>query len=256
VVLTGTWPGDSLITILVSNGVKDLSGNAITPVSSTFTTANGSETDAPYVVTERPASGVTGVTPSSPVTLFINEPLVATSVPGALYVSENGVLVSGSTAMNANSTVVTFTPTAPFTAGAFVQVFLTSAALDLHGNALSNYTGQFTVSADPAVNPPTMVRASPYHTSENPRNTVVDIEFSEPLNPSTVTSASVYLRDPANQPVAGPLSMRNGVRTVRFTPSATLPASTYFCLYITTAVQDLAGNYLGNYFSATFTTVP
>ena len=65
------------------------------------------------------------------------------------------------------------------------------------------------------------------------------MEFSEPLLESTVTSANFYVRDAANLPVAGTLSLRNGGRTVRFTPAAPFAANNYNYVYPTSGLRDL-----------------
>ncbi len=71
---------------------------------------------------------------------------------------------------------------------------------------------------------------------------MIDLEFSEPINPATVIAANVYVRDAANAPVAGTLSLRSGNRVIRFTPTAPLSASnTYNYVYYTNGLLDLQG---------------
>ncbi len=60
---------------------------------------------------------------------------------------------------------------------------------------------------------------------------MIELEFSEPINPATVTAANVFVRDSASQLVAGTLSLRNGNRVVRFTPAAALAANSYAYIY-------------------------
>ena len=76
-------------------------------------------------------------------------------------------------------------------------------------------------------------------TSGNPTNSVIDVEFSEPLLPSTVNSTNFYVRDAANLPVAGTLSLRNGDRTIRFTPAAPFAVNNYNYVYPTNGLRDL-----------------
>ena len=71
---------------------------------------------------------------------------------------------------------------------------------------------------------------------------MIDLEFSEPINPATVVAANVYVRDAANAPVAGTLSLRSGNRVIRFTPAAPLSASNaYNYVYYTNGLLDLQG---------------
>ena len=132
----------------------------------------------------RPGSGATGVAASSAVTLYTNKALNAATVPGALYVSQDGILVAGTVQVTGGGTALQFTPAAPFTAGALVQVFLDNTAGDTAGNALSPFQGQFTVAADQTGVAPTVVRTTPQGSSV-PRNAVVEVEFSKPLDATT-----------------------------------------------------------------------
>ena len=117
---------------------------------------------------------------------------------------------------------------------------MTDDARDLFGNALFAYSGSFTVAPDTTVQPPTLVRTNPASfTSGNPTNSVIDVEFSEPLLPSTVNSTNFYVRDAANLPVAGTLSLRNGDRTIRFTPAAPFAVNNYNYVYPTNGLRDL-----------------
>ena len=55
------------------SGAKDLAGNAMSPVSWSFTTAAASDTTAPTVTSKSPASGATGVAVGTAVTATFSE---------------------------------------------------------------------------------------------------------------------------------------------------------------------------------------
>ena len=102
-------------------------------------------------------------------------------------------------------------------------------------------TATFTTASDPAANAPVLVRTNPpMYSSDNATNSVIELEFSEPINPATVTAANVFVRDSANQLVAGTLSLRNGNRVIRFTPAAALAANSYTYIYYSN-LHDLQG---------------
>src|SRR5207302_8446011 len=82
-------PAASTITVIVTHGAQDLSGNALADFQSTFTTAPSFDTSHASVVNQRPANGAVGVPVTSGITLFVNEALNAATVPGALHVSQN-----------------------------------------------------------------------------------------------------------------------------------------------------------------------
>ena len=81
--------------------------------------------------------------------------------------------------------------------------------------------------------------------------TVVSIMFSEAIDPSTVTAASVTLQAAG---VGVPVSAAVAGSTVTLTPSAPLAAATSFAVTVSTAVRDLAGNALASAGSWSFAT--
>src|SRR5262249_11979997 len=143
------------------------------------------------------------------------------TVQNAVYVSQNGVLVDGTITTPGGGTAINFTPAASFAFNAVVQVFVTATAQDTFGNAMTPFSGSFTVAADPQPAAPVIVRTSPAMGSpNNPLNAIIETEFSEPMNPATVTIANygVYLLGTGTA-IPGTLSVRNGNRTIRFVPS-------------------------------------
>ena len=99
------------------------------PYQSSFTTAASFDTSKPSVVNQRPGNGTGGVQVSTgSVVLFLNEAMNAATVPGALHISQNGQLVTGTVnVINAGQTIV-FTPTVAWQYGSLVQVFLDTTA--------------------------------------------------------------------------------------------------------------------------------
>ena len=67
------------------------------------------------------------------------------TITGALNVTDNGVVVSGTVQLFSNAQAILFTPAAPFNAGDLIQVFLSSAALSSDSVPLTNFSGQFTI---------------------------------------------------------------------------------------------------------------
>jgi len=238
VFLTTTLQFNSTITVFATGDVTDVSGNALADFSSTFTTGSTTELNRPQIVTQRPTGP--GIPADASITLFVNEPLNESTAAGAVYVSQNGVLVEGEVTLSGGGTAIHFDPAGNFAPGATVQVFVTGDARDTFGNSLFDYNGSFTVAPDTTTQAPTTVRSSPgFFSAGNPTNTVIDIEFSEPLSPATVTAANLFVMDAANQPVAGTLSLRNGDRIVRFMPAAPFAANNYNYVYLTNGLRDL-----------------
>jgi hypothetical protein len=112
-----------------------------------------------------------------------------------------------------------FTPGASFAAGALVQVSLSSAATDIYGNRLGNYSAQFTVEAAQTADAPTVVSIRPANTSSiGVLNPVIDVRFSAPIDVTTVTGATFYVMQNDNVASDGKLSLFDPY-TIRFVPN-------------------------------------
>src|SRR4029077_10425071 len=102
----------------------DVSGNPVTPFSSSFTTGASGVADktALQVVSVNPANNSTGVPVNSSVVLSFNKAVDATTVStNSIPVQVNGVDVAGSYAVN--GATVSFTPVSPLPGNTQVRVF-------------------------------------------------------------------------------------------------------------------------------------
>jgi large repetitive protein len=243
VTLSTSLPSSSVITVVATQDVQDLSGNRLADFRSQFTTAT-LDTTRPSVVSQRPGNGATGVSVDKTVVLYIDEPLNPSTVNGALQVSADGVVVSGSINLSGGGQVIEFVPSSPWQPNALVQVFLDTSAQDLAGNSLNNYQGSFRVASGTTSTPPQVVRVSQSNNSSVLLNAVLEVEYNEPLDPSTVSPATVSLRqnDGAQTPVASSISLVRGGRVIRIVPSAPLTASTGYFYRVTSGIKDLDGS--------------
>ena len=104
----------------------------------------------------------------------------------------------------------------------------------------------------PDATPPTVVSVTPANSMTGiAPSTTVSVNFSEPVNCSTVNASSVALTS-NGVAVAGSVSCSGSGAT--FAPSASLPRGSAFTLSVTNAVKDSANNALSSAFSATFMT--
>ncbi|MFZ1169447.1 MAG: Ig-like domain-containing protein, partial [Candidatus Sulfotelmatobacter sp.] len=237
-------PPSSVITVLVTSGVMDLSGNASAGFQSTFTTAPAN-TSAPTVVSQRPGNGATGVPLSANVVLYMSEQMEASSVQAALQVSQNGALVSGTTQVTDNGQVVQFTPSAQWQPSALVQVFLTSGAQSLSGASVNNYQASFTTTSDPSTTAPTLVSTSPANQVITvPTNVVIDFAFNEPLDPTALTPASVTCSQNGTWFQAG-VSLLNGGTLLQVAPRQPLAPNAATSCMLGSGIQGLNGLALG-----------
>jgi hypothetical protein len=233
-------PYGHTITVVVNPAVTDLAGNAMgTEFSSSFTVMNRPVTSQPSVTAFRPGAGASGVAATVTPTFYLSQAIDPGTVANAMLVSQNGALVSGGVQVSASGQVVTFTPAAPFQAGAVVQIWFTSAATDPSGNPLVGYQTSFSIAPDRSGAAPNLVSLSPDRYL--PDNGVIDMQFDQPLAPGSVTGASVYLRQGGGGAIqAATLSLLAGNTVVRLAPASALAPSTTYCLFLTTGITNPA----------------
>jgi hypothetical protein len=130
---------------------------------------------------------------------------------------------------------------------------LTTGAKDLAGNALAvDYVWTFTTGATPDITPPMVLSTDPGNSATGvPPNKLITATFTEALNPATITTATVALRQ-GTTPVSGAVTYAG--TTALFTPAGILAPGTVYTATITTGVTDLAGNALPSNYTWSFTT--
>jgi len=252
ITLNTRLPYSSTVTVVVNNGVVDLSGNPITaPFRSSFSTIPAPTTEfTPNVTAMRPGSGSTGVATTTAITLYASSPVNPATVQGEVVVSQNGVAVTGSVTVTPNGGAIEFTPSAPLAFNATVQVFVQPAVQDIYGNPFAAYSAQFVTTADYAVAPPTVLSVEPGSSATAPTNSIVDVQFSKPIDPATVTTSNFGLYNCngwcgwSNSLVATNISFPTP-SVLRLTPVSPLPASSSFQISIGSGITDLSGNAYG-----------
>ena len=195
-------------------------------------------------------------------------------IAGVPHASVVDSTVSGNTAAaraggvflyNASSLTATLMPNAPLAAGTTYRATVLGGATDprvkdVAGNALAaNVTWTFTTTAPSQdTTPPTITTVTPKEGSTGVnRNTKVTVRFSEPLDASSVTTATVALRDASNQTVTATVSLDSTRTIVTLDPVNALASRQTFTATVVGGaggVRDLAGNTLSATKTWTFTT--
>jgi RHS repeat-associated protein len=249
-------PVSNTITVLVTNGVTDLSGNVLASFQSQFTTGPAVNAPAPTVVSQRPANGASTVPLGTNVVLYFSEAMNASSVQGALHVSQNGALASGTTDVTENGQLAQFTPSTQWQSSALIQVFLTPTAQSVGGNSASNYQASFTTIPNPSTTAPVLVATNPVSlASAVPTNVVVDFAFNEALDPTALTSETVTCYQNGNWFQTG-LSLLDGGTLLQIAPRVALTPNTSTNCQLANGIQGVNGLPLSNLSSnaLTFTT--
>ena len=106
---------------------------------------------------------------------------------------------------------------------------------------------------------PTVVAVTPVGASTGVAvTTPVTVTFSEAMNPATITTSTIQLRDSNNNLVAGTVTYNTSTKTATLTPLSTLSNSMMYMMTIVGGaggVTDLAGNPLATNIFSSFTTV-
>ena len=252
-------PANTLITVTVTTGVKDLAGIAMASnFSCTFTTALAPDTTAPTVISTNPSCGATLVALNTKVAATFSEAMDPLTITGTTFTltGSGATLVPGAVVYAGSGSVATFTPTSILTPSAVYTITVTTGAKDLAGNALaSNFTCTFTTGPGTDVTPPTVNLTSPVcGVAGVALNKTVNATFSEAMDASTITNANFLLTGPGTTTVPGLVSYDPLNKIATFTPTSLLASNTLFTFTITTGVRDMAGNPMAANFVCTFTT--
>jgi len=230
------WASGATITVELTSGIQDLSGNALANTNSQFTLTTALSNATPSVIAMRPGNGATNVPANTLVTLFTNAAMNPGTITGALHVTDNGVLVSGAVQLFSNAQAIQFTPGNAFNAGDLIQVYLDSSALSANNVALSSFSGQFTIAGSPANTTATVQAINPFNGATNaPLNTVVQVEYNQALTPGSVTctgnTGSVRLYEFATNTALTPNCSVSG-GTITITPTSNLLSGSQYQVYV------------------------
>jgi methionine-rich copper-binding protein CopC len=240
-------------TATVTSGVKDLAGNAMAVAKTwTFTTGATADTTAPIVSSTVPADGATGIAVNANITATFSEAIDAATISTATFtLRQAAAIVAGSVSYVGNT--ATFDPTASLLANTLYTATLTTGVKDLSGNALvATTTWSFTTGAAADTSAPTVSSTLPADAATGLAiNANITATFSEAMDATTISSASVTLKQGANV-IAGSVTYVG--TTATFNPTGNLLANTLYTATVTTTVKDLAGNALAAPKTWSFTT--
>ena len=241
--LTAGLPAGSIVSVIATGELRDLSGNRFTDFVSAFTTAANGDGARPKIASQIPASGATEVRRGSNIVLYASEPLAPDTVGPALHVAQNGAPVAGTLTLSANSQVLTFQPSQPWAHDALIEVFLEGGTTDLAGNLLETHHATFQVVPDlTGVRPVVKAFATAGIVGGVPINGAIDVLFSKPLDPASVNATTVILRDNvAGQIVPTTVSLLQQGRVIRVQPQANLVSSRQHNLQLTNGLRDTTG---------------
>jgi hypothetical protein len=249
-------PANTLMTIAIS-GVLDSAGNAVTPLTTHFTTGTGPDTVRPNVIASSvDGSNNTNVPTNTVFTVQFDEPIDTRNlVDNNFYLYDYS---TGGTYVNtvvrsyaANGLRASINSTVPLPAGHVMQ-FGVFNGQDLAGNVMNYLTMNFTVASTADTTPPQVTFTNPGIgiSVPVPVNTQLQVAFNEPVQATSLSGITLSLGGVA-QPAT--LALSNGDTVVTLTPNALMSPNTAYTFEIT-GVKDVAGNTMAGTTSVLFTT--
>lgn len=225
----------------VTTSVKDVLGNALQK-DYVWTFSTG-DLVSPVVISTDPVNSATGIMLNKAIAASFSVPMDPQTLNTTTFTLKQGATAIAGTVTYSGTTAV-FTPAGNLTANTVYTGTITTGALNKEGNPLeSNYVWTFT----------TLAHTTPTVTSTDPANQasgvapdkVVSANFSEAMNPSTITATSFTLKTGTTTVVG--VASYNGTKA-SFTPTNNLAANTTYTATITTAAKStndvaLAGNH-------------
>jgi hypothetical protein len=240
-------------TATITAGAKATDGTALAAdVTWTFTTAT-----ALTITTRTPAPLATGISPGTQVRAVFSSAIDAATLTSTSYKLTNpgGTQITATIGYDATTMAATLTPTSALALGTTYTVTVSTAVTALDGtHPAAAISWTFTTAAS-APTAPTVTSLDPAASSTGVAlDTSVAATYDRALDPSTVTGASVLLRDSLSATVAATVSYDAGTKTIRLTPLANLAAGKVYTGQLTTAIRASDGTPMAAAVSWSFTT--
>lgn len=228
--------------------------------------ATGSVSPQPVVIALSPAQSQSAVGTNARIVAKFSQPLDPNTVSAATFSATIGfTAINGTRTVSASergpNTLVTFVPSSPFPANSSVTVAITSGIKNTLGeplllNSLSSAT--FSTGAGPDTGAPSIVQINPPNgVLTAGTNSIVTVEFSEPMDATTVTTTTFSLTA-GGVPVNGRVKVATGPRGPNtraiFTPDQLLGETMTYAVVVGTGMTDTAGNPLAATFNSSFGT--
>lgn len=247
-------------TLTIGKTVTDMGGiPMVKDIVVNFTTAVTVDSTLPEVEITYPADNSVAVPTNTAIFVLFTEeinPLTLTNTSfSLLQVNPLGnVSVSGTVEYNAGNRIAVFTPDDILNAGENYRATIANSVEDLGGyNLASDYIYDFSTDAGPDNINPNITNVTPGEDAVGVlKDNVVNIEFSEPINPLTLTHENFSLSE----------SSPNSISYNWYTLTATLTFNEPFGsskLYTASAlagIEDFFGNSLDSNKQWAFTTTP
>jgi hypothetical protein len=239
---------NTLYTATITSGAKNAAGIPMaTDYVWTFTTGSLS---GPTVILTDPADKATGVVLNKTVTATFSEIMDPLTLNATTYTVKQGTNEVTGIISYFGKTVV-FLPTTLLLPNTLYTATITTGAKNAAGIPMAaDYVWTFTTGSIAA---PTVISTIPMNNATGvPLNQVVSANFSEPMNPLTITTTTFTLYQGSTL-IDGAVSY-SGI-TASFDPTVALEQNTLYTAIITNGVMNVAGVAMTYNYEWTFTTI-
>src|SRR6202041_349540 len=208
----------------ISTGVQDVAHNAMTNAYTwSFTTGVAPDTTPPTVSSTGPVAGAIGVAFNTLITASFSEPMDPLSITTANFTlaCPSGNPIAGTVGYAVSGNVATFTPVSNLPASTGCTATISTGVQDVAHNAMASaYTWSFTTGVAPDTTPPTVSSTNPGDGAVGVCvNKTVNVTFSEPMDPLTITTATFSLAVTAGASVMGVVSYDAATNIATFMPA-------------------------------------
>ena len=242
---------NTLYTGTITTGAKNVAGSALAAdYVWSFTTA---APIAPTVILTDPLNNATGVAIDKTVTATFSVPMDPLSITSTTVTLKQGTATPVAGSVSYSGSTASFNPASDLLPGTIYTATVTTGAKNVAGTTLgTNYVWTFTT-ANPVVVPPTVILTDPLNNATGVAiDKTVTATFSVPMDPLSITSATVTLKQGTASPITGSVSYSGS--TASFDPTVNLLPGTIYTAEVTTGAKNVAGTALVTNYVWTFTT--
>jgi methionine-rich copper-binding protein CopC len=262
VTLTASKPAASVVSVVITDEVTDLSGNPIQPFISSFVTGiNNTDSSRPQVSRQLPSNGSSGWKNINEVLLYMSEEMDAVSLADAVRVTENGVLIDnrGTVEVLADNRTVKFIKDTPFAEDARVRIYVESNATDISGNPVNYYDGYFDIApaeSDLVGVRPRIEAFAPASSATGVQiNVALQTRLSEELDIYSITEDTIrFIRSNDGERLSYSFEFDDTTNILTIIPDELLAANTAYYLFYDYRLTDTDGDLLYYNYTRHFTT--
>ncbi len=233
-------------TISITSEIKDEAGNGLSGSStSTFTTEDEPDTEAPTIISTVPSNGAMNVGIGADLEITFSEEIDINSVDdNSLKLTVFGVPDLLEASVSIDGSVLTVDPTLDFEGNtAYNLSFSQGGIKDLVGNGLaSDFEIDFTTEVIDNESPSILGFSVSNGETGVDANGGITINFSEPMDPNSFDGSILFRRGGTTNHL--PISFEVNGNDVTVTPEDGMKGNTEYVLDVTVNVKDLAGNQL------------